>query len=110
MKDRLLSSRRPTFVLAALLLALVIASSTAFASSSTGTGYSIAQATATPQYQCGEPCVPVLIGYAYTGQGTCQSGCVGFPTGPLDTTLTFSVTRTFPPTPTSCRGGPAPST
>jgi hypothetical protein len=100
MKDRLLLSK-PIFFLAALFLALLIASSTAFASSSAGTGYSIAQATATPQYQCGEPCVPTLIGYSYTGQGTCQTGCVGFPGGPVDATLTFSVTRTFPPSP--CR-------
>jgi hypothetical protein len=97
MKNRLLSSK-PIFVLAAFLLALVMASSTAFASS-TGTTYSIAQATATPQYQCGEPCVPILIGYSYTGQGTCQTGCVGFPSDPVDATLTFSVTRTFPPSP-----------
>jgi len=99
MKNRLLSSK-PIFVLTALLLVLVMASSTtAFASSTTGTTYSIAQATATPQYQCGEPCVPILIGYSYTGQGTCQTGCVGFPGGPIDATLTFSVTRTHPPAP-----------
>ncbi len=99
MKNRLLSSK-PTVVLAALLLAFVIASSPAKALS-TGTTYSFAQATATPQYQCGEPCVPILIGYAYTGQGTCQIGCAGFPSGPVDATLTFSVTRTYPPNP--CR-------
>jgi hypothetical protein len=99
MKDRLLSSK-PIVVLVALLLALVIASSTAFASSSTGTSYSIAAATATPQFQCTEPCVvPTLIGYSYTGQGTCQTGCAGFPSDPVDATLTFSVTRTFPPNP-----------
>jgi hypothetical protein len=97
MKNRLLSSK-PAVVLAALLLAFVIASSTAFASS-TETTYSIAQATATPQYQCGEPCVPILIGYSYTGQGTCQTGCVEYPAGPIDATLTFSVIRTFPPNP-----------
>jgi hypothetical protein len=109
MKNRLLSSK-PIVVLAALLLALVIASSTAFASTTTGTTYSIAQATATPQYQCTEPCVPILIGYSYSGQGTCQTGCVGFPVDPIDAALTFSVTRTYPPTPVSCREGPVPST
>jgi hypothetical protein len=107
MKNRLLSSK-PTVVLAALLLALVMASSPAKALS-TGTTYSIAQATATPQYQCGEPCIPILIGYSYTGQGTCQTGCAGFPSGPVDATLTFSVTRTFPPAPAACREGLASS-
>jgi hypothetical protein len=103
MKNRLLSSK-PIFVLAAFLLALVMASSTAFASS-TGTTYSIAQATATPQYQCGESCVPILIGYSYTGQGTCQTGCVGFPSDLVDATLTFSVTRTFPSNPCLMQSG-----
>jgi hypothetical protein len=96
MKDRLLSSK-PAFVLAALLL--VLASSTTAFASSTGTTYSIAQATATPQYLCTESGCTILIGYSYTGQGTCQTGCVGYPTDPIDATLTFSVTRTFPPNP-----------
>ncbi len=101
MKDRLLSSK-PIFVLVALLLALVIASSTAFASSTTGTTYSIAAATAAPQFQCTDVgCGTAVIGYAYTGQGICQTGCAGFPSGAIDATLTFSVTRTFPPSP--CR-------
>src|SRR5258708_714160 len=100
MKNRFLSSQ-PSFLLAALLLALVMASSPAFASSSTGTAYSTAQATATPQYQCTDIGCTTLIGYSYTGQGTCQTGCVGFPSGAIDATLTFSVTRTFPPSP--CR-------
>ena len=104
MKNRLLSSK-PTVILAALLLAFVIVSSTAFASSTTGTAYSIAQATAMPQYQCGEPCVPTLIGYSYTGQGTCQTGCVGFPGGPVDATLTFAVIRTYPPSPCRMKSG-----
>jgi hypothetical protein len=98
MKNRLLSSK-PIFVLAALLLALVMASSTAFASSSTGTIYSIAQATATPQYQCTDIGCTTLIEYSYSGQGACQTGCVAFPSGPVDATLMFTVIRTFPPNP-----------
>ncbi len=109
MKNRLLSSK-PTAVLAALLLALVMTSSTAFASSSTGTTYSIAQATATPQYQCTDIGCTTLIEYSYSGQGDCQTGCVAFPSGPVDATLMFTVLRTFPPTPASCREGPVSST
>ncbi len=105
MKDRLLSSK-PIFVLVALLLALVIASSTAFASSTTGTTYSIAAATATPQFQCTDVgCGTAVIGYSYTGQGPCQTGCVGFPADPIDAALTFSVTRTYPPNPCRMQSG-----
>jgi hypothetical protein len=108
MKNRLLVSR-PAFVLAALLLALLGASSTAAALSSTGTTYSVAQATAMPQGQCTDVGCITLIGYVYTGGGTCQTRCAGFPSGPIDATLTFSVLRTFPPTPAACRAGPASS-
>jgi len=104
MKNRLLSSK-PTAVLAALFLALVMASSTAFAGSSTGTTYSIAQATATPQYQCTDIGCTTLIGYSYSGQGTCQTGCIGFPSGPIDATLMFSVIQTFPPNPCHIQRG-----
>ena len=103
MKNRLLSSK-PAVVLAALLLAFVIASSTA-AARSTGTTYTIAQATATPQGQCTDVGCITLIGYVYTGGGICQTGCAGFPSGPIDATLTFSVLRTFPPNPCRMQSG-----
>jgi hypothetical protein len=62
-----------------------------------GTTYSVATAAAVPMYQCNDrTCGTTVIGYTYHGQGTCSSNCQGYPSDPIDVTLSFSVARTWP--------------
>src|SRR6266498_3310523 len=95
----------------AAVLALVLVVGTAFAlpsgpaEATTATTYDIAAATATPQFSCTEFGCGALTGYTYTGEGTCSAGCVGFPPGSVDVTLSFSVARTFPPSPCRMKSG-----
>jgi len=93
-------------------LALVLLVGTAFAlaggpaeATTTGTTYDVPSATATPQFFCTEFGCGALTGYTYTGEGTCSAGCVGFPPGAVDVTLSFSVARTFPPSPCRMKSG-----
>lgn len=55
-----------------------------------------------PQYDCNDAgCGKIVIGYSFTGPGTCQSGCLSWPSGSTETALSFSVARTF--TSDACR-------
>jgi hypothetical protein len=92
-----------TLALASAVLAPMISSSPAAAS--TVTTYSVPSVSATPHFQCNDSGCGALIGYDYTGDGTCSSGCVGYPTDPIHVTLTFSVTRTFRNNPCKMKAG-----
>lgn len=75
------------------------------AAASTITTYPVPSVSATPHFQCTDFGCGALIGYDYTGDGTCASGCVGWPTDPIRVTLTFTVTRTYPPSPCKMKSG-----
>ncbi|HEY5985339.1 MAG TPA: hypothetical protein VIV12_02995, partial [Streptosporangiaceae bacterium] len=80
--------------------------STATASTATAsTTYDIADATASPQFFCTDVACGALTGYVYTGDGACSVGCVGFPPGSVHVTLSFSVSRLFPPSPCMMKSG-----
>jgi hypothetical protein len=89
----------------ALAMAGGPAEATTATTATTGTTYEIASATATPRFFCTESGCTALTGYTYTGEGACSVGCVGFPPGPLEVTLNFSVARTFPPSPCRMKSG-----
>jgi hypothetical protein len=49
-----------------------------------------------PEYDCNDAvCGATVVGYAFTGVGTCVSGCLALPSGSPQLALSFSVARTF---------------
>ena len=86
------------------MMALATGPATA-TTTTTATTYDVPAATATPQFFCTDFGCGALASYTYTGGGTCSAGCAGFPADPVDLTLTFSVARTFPPSPCKMKSG-----
>ena len=95
--------------LAALMLALAAAGLSAAipaGAATTGTTYSIDSATATPIFSCNDvSCSTDVIGYTYLGDGTCVANCVGWPIGPMSTSIGLNVAKVHPPSPCTVQSG-----
>lgn len=88
-----------------LATVMALATGPAGATTATSTSYDIPAAAATPVFPCTDIGCGPLSGYTYLGPGTCSASCLGYPSSPADVTLTFSVTRTFPPNPCMMKSG-----
>lgn len=95
--------------LAAMLLALAatgLSAATPATAATSGTTYSIDSATATPIFACNDvSCSTDVIGYAYQGDGTCVANCVGWPIGPMSTSIGLNVAKVHPPSPCTVQSG-----